>query len=236
MNSFWQKNRPILGQPLSLTFALTLAILFALISGLAGVRTVRQWREEIIDRNMALTAQASRDLAASAGDYFCGLPRAGSSADPAGHEAADLQLTLLATQVFTTSTGLKGGFWVISENEFMGYANPWSPPPAPAFGPPPRSHTIILDQVRETIRTKNPSSVSTSSNRCPCRDPSFPSPPNRSCATDRWSRWPGRASTSSVNCRPPAWAATSTPPPWSRCSPSCWSWSRLCSSAGRSAA
>lgn len=156
MNSFWQKNRPILGQPLSLTFALTLAILFALISGLAGVRTVRQWREEIIDRNMALTAQASRDLAASAGDYFCGLPRAGSSADPAGHEAADLQLSLLATQVFTLSTGLKGGFWVISENEFMGYANPWSPPPAPAYGPPPRSHTLILEQVRETIRTKQP--------------------------------------------------------------------------------
>jgi len=156
MSSFWQKNRPLLGQPLSLTVVLILVILFVLISGLAGVRTVRQWRDEIIDRNIALTAESSRKLAANAEDYFCGLPRVDTSADLAVPDSVDLRLALLATEVFNLATGLKGGFWVVAENEFMGYANPWSPPPAPAYGPPPRSHAIILDQVQETIRTNRP--------------------------------------------------------------------------------
>jgi len=156
MNSFWQKNRPILGQPLSLTVVLILVILFLMISGLAGVRTVRQWRTEIIDRNIALTVVASGELVAKSRDYLCEWSRREAVPESESPEEVDLQLTMLATGVFNSAPGLKGGFWVVTENEFMGYANPWSPPPAPAFGPPPRSHGIILEQVRETIRTNQP--------------------------------------------------------------------------------
>ncbi|MCP4573996.1 MAG: hypothetical protein GY838_16680 [bacterium] len=138
---------------MSLTLALILVSLIVLLSVLTGVRSVRQWRQDIIDRNMALTADASRELAGEAEDYFRRLPAASDGTGLVLPDSLDLQLALMTTRVFAATNGLKGGFWVIPRDEFMGYANPWSPPPQPVYGPPPRSQPIIQAQVEETIRT-----------------------------------------------------------------------------------
>ncbi len=151
------RMRPILSQPLGVTALLVLTVV---VGGVLVVRSVRHWRDDIIATNMSLTALAAQQLAADTEDYMRLLPighdEDGRPEITAPRDSLDLQLTLLATRAFAMAPGLKGGFWVLGEDEFMGYANPWSPPPAPVFGPPPRSYELILKQVRETIDTDEP--------------------------------------------------------------------------------
>jgi signal transduction histidine kinase len=68
----------------------------------------------------------------------------------------DARLAAISRDAFSSTQGVKGGFWVIEAENFMGYADPWSPPPVPMFGPPPRSYELILNQVRETIARGEP--------------------------------------------------------------------------------
>lgn len=150
MNATLDRLRSTLSQPHALIAVL---VLVALIGGLLGVRTIRRWRTEVIETNMALSANAARQLAVNASAYLADLPREPDGTFAVHADTLDLQLTLLATRYFATSPGLKGGFWMIAADEFMGYSNPWSPPPAPAYGPPPRSYAIILGQIKETIAT-----------------------------------------------------------------------------------
>jgi len=144
-------------QPLPLTALLILTIL---IGGLLAVRSIEHWRNDIIESNMSLTTTAAYQLSLDAEEYLEQLParlnEQGIMAVIAPIDSLDLQLTLLATRTFAVSPGLKGGYWLLQEGEFMGYANPWSPPPAPEFGPPPRSYPIILEQVNNTILQGEP--------------------------------------------------------------------------------
>lgn len=157
MASLGSRFRPRVTQPLALGALLVLAIL---VGGDLVAHSLRHWRRDIIDTNMSLSSLSARQLAVQAEEYLHGLPAdsddQGRFLISAPRDTLDLQLTLLATQAFATSPGLKGGFWVLQENEFMGYADPWSPPPAPVFGPPPRSYQLILKQVNETIATGQP--------------------------------------------------------------------------------
>jgi signal transduction histidine kinase len=157
MASLGPKSRPRIAQPLALAALLILAIL---VGGNLVARSLRHWRGDIIKANMSLSSLVAHQLAVHAEDYLGRLP---ADTDDQGRflittprDTLDLQLTLLATRDFTTAPGLKGGFWVLQENEFMGYADPWSPPPAPVFGPPPRSYQLILTQIKETIATGEP--------------------------------------------------------------------------------
>jgi signal transduction histidine kinase len=45
---------------------------------------------------------------------------------------------------------------MLQEKDFIGYSNPWSPPPKPIFGPPPRTYALILSQIMETVDTGRP--------------------------------------------------------------------------------
>ena len=153
----WRKARQFLGQPLALTALLILAIL---VGGLLAVRAIRHWRADVIESNMTLSASAARKLVTDTEVYLNSLEtRSDERGQPVlvvDRDSLDRHLTGLATRVFEMSPGLKGGFWMVHQNAFMGYANPWSPPPKPAFGPPPRSYELILSQVAETIETGKP--------------------------------------------------------------------------------
>lgn len=138
----------------------TLLILAVLVIGLMAARTIRHWRNEVIEDNLDLTAAAVQQLAGDAENRWRDWPlrfdgQATLQID-VPRDTLDLQLARLANRVFSRSPGVKGGFWVLQEGEFMGYANPSSPPPAPAFGPPPRSYPIILQQVQETLQEDEP--------------------------------------------------------------------------------
>jgi len=139
---------------LPLTAIIILAIV---VVGLLTVHSVRVWRDKVISSNMSLAESAAGRLANDAQIYLRQLPVSLDERNQivfsASADSLDRHLARLATRTFAMNHGLKGGFWVAQVESFLGYANPWSPPPAPAYGPPPRSHQIILDQVKETIRT-----------------------------------------------------------------------------------
>lgn len=63
----------------------------------------------------------------------------------------DSILQTLSNIVLSEIKGLEGGFYLDTFDEFVGYAYPTLPPPKPAYGPPPRSHDIIKDQVIQSI-------------------------------------------------------------------------------------
>jgi signal transduction histidine kinase len=151
------RSRLFFARPLTL-IAVLLAVI--LVGGLLVIRTMRYWRNDIIDRNLSLTTMATRHLAAEAEKQWRDWPlrndEQGILVVAVHPDTLRQQLSRLAARVFVTAPGLKGGFWVLQENEFIGYADPWSPAPAPAFGPPPRSYPIILQQVQNTIRDGEP--------------------------------------------------------------------------------
>ena len=154
----WLRPRPHLQHPVPVIMAVL--ILVIAVGGLLALRTVRKWRDDIIRENTALTVGAASRLALSAESYFRSLPErsdeAGGGVSLASTDSLDARLAGLSREAFSTARGVKGGFWVIEAEKFMGYADPWSPPPMPTFGPPPRSYELILNQVRETIALGEP--------------------------------------------------------------------------------
>jgi signal transduction histidine kinase len=144
--------RSALRRPTALVATL-LVVLAA--GGYLSIRAVHYWRDDIIRKNLSFTTAAAADLARRAEAQWRQWPVVGLSGDAPvvdlTPEDLDRSLKAIANGVFASGHALKGGFWVLQQDEFMGYADPWSPPPAPAFGPPPRSYPVILQQVRDTI-------------------------------------------------------------------------------------
>jgi signal transduction histidine kinase len=151
------RSRPLWERRLALAAIVILAIL---AGGLVAVRAIRHWHEGIIEANMTLSASAAQELAGDAAEYLESLPFSyGADGDlviAADRDSLDRQLTDLAIGVFSTLPGFKGGLWMVQEKDFMGYANPWSPPPKPTFGPPPRTYALILSQIMETVDSGQP--------------------------------------------------------------------------------
>jgi signal transduction histidine kinase len=157
MRKTWLRSRPLWERRLALS---AIVILVLLVGGLLTVLAVRNWHEGIIETNMSLSASAAKDLAGDAAEYLQSLPFSydseGRLVIAADRDSLDRQLTDLAAGVFSTLPGVKGGFWMLQDREFIGYANPWSPPPKPIFGPPPRTYALILSQIMETVDTGQP--------------------------------------------------------------------------------
>jgi signal transduction histidine kinase len=59
----------------------------------------------------------------------------------------DSRLVKVSEKLMNDIDGLEGGFYLILQDEFYGYAYPTSPPPIPKYGPPPRSYNIIKEQA-----------------------------------------------------------------------------------------
>lgn len=68
----------------------------------------------------------------------------------------DSTLKQISERELRVLSGLDGGFYLISADEFYGYSFPTSPPPVPVYGPPPRSYNIIKDQSLQSIRENRP--------------------------------------------------------------------------------
>lgn len=59
----------------------------------------------------------------------------------------DSRLIRVSEKLMKDIDGLEGGFYLVLQDEFYGYAYPTSPPPIPIYGPPPRSYNIIKEQA-----------------------------------------------------------------------------------------
>lgn len=152
MHRFGIHLRSAFRRPLTLVAALVVALA---AGGFLSVRALHHWRGDVIRNNLAFTSVAAADLAARAEAQWRLWPVVGLSGEvpvvDLTPDDLDRSLKEIANGVFASGHTLKGGFWVLQQDEFMGYADPWSPPPAPAFGPPPRSYPVILKQVRDSM-------------------------------------------------------------------------------------
>ena len=63
----------------------------------------------------------------------------------------DSALSIITEKELTSTQGVEGGFYFLNQAKFQGYAYPTSPPPKPAYGPPPRSYSIIQNQIFDTV-------------------------------------------------------------------------------------
>lgn len=136
---------------------LAAVVILAAVAALATALTAAldRWKERVIAANLTVSEVTAGELALAGTDFFRDLPMVpapdGSLTIAWPRDVLDRQLTALAEHSFAAHHGVKGGFWLPCLGEFLGYADPTSPPPKPVFGPPPRSFQIILDQVLESI-------------------------------------------------------------------------------------
>lgn len=69
-------------------------------------------------------------------------------------KSIDSILSRISETFFHSRKGMEGGFYFPGADRFMGYSFPTSPPPIPAYGPPPRSYNIIRDQLLQSVIRK----------------------------------------------------------------------------------
>lgn len=70
-------------------------------------------------------------------------------------DLVDSLLKNLSKNVLINFIGVEGGFYLVNPKKFAGFCFPTSPPPKPAYGPPPREYGFILNQIYETIKQQN---------------------------------------------------------------------------------
>ncbi|MHC1738140.1 MAG: nitrogen regulation protein NR(II) [Ignavibacteriaceae bacterium] len=132
-----------------LLFVLSITVITHLI-----VSSLRQWKEDIIRGKQVLSEVVVEKLEKAAGDYIDSLHSAGffdhDSFSVQALNRFDDKLKKITSRELIHIPGMEGGFFFPALDEFYGYAFPTSPPPIPAFGPPPRSYNIIKSQALES--------------------------------------------------------------------------------------
>ncbi len=111
--------------------------------------------EEVIATNRLMTEAAVQGLSTAGGRTIDSLRRSGfldrTEWTRTDERRVDSLLTRVTARVLLPFQGMEGGFYLAGPDQFFGYSFPTSPPPVPAFGPPPRSFQIIRDQSRQAI-------------------------------------------------------------------------------------
>ena len=143
--------------------AIILSTIFVILALLLVVITdfsLEKWRQDVIRSNTDLAVESAALLHSASNSVIDSLAKIGvldaSIESVDAKQALDLHLKALSDSIFAPREGMEGGLFLVRLNEFFGYAFPTSPPPIPVYGPPPRSHALILAQVRRTIETGEP--------------------------------------------------------------------------------
>lgn len=133
-------------------------LVVAVALAVGGAAVLERWEAGVVAANLDLSERAARQLVADSADFLDQVSGGDPGGDPRWYglprDVLDRRLAEISDRSFAIHRGAKGGFWLPHLQDFLGYADPASPPPKPAFGPPPRSYRIILDQVLESIRTE----------------------------------------------------------------------------------
>jgi signal transduction histidine kinase len=139
--------RIVLGATLAALALVAGAVYFYVIS--------RESANDVIERNTALTQESVYQLTMRGKILLDSLSGEGffarTSLSRNEEKRIDSLLSRLTANELKRFGGMEGGFYFTYYDQFFGYSFPTSPPPEPAFGPPPRSYHIIRDQVYRTI-------------------------------------------------------------------------------------
>lgn len=118
-------------------------------------RLIDSWKHDIIEGKKVLTEVVVEKLDKAAESIVDSLYRNNylnnDSLPKQKTDFLDQRLSQVTQNELIHIPGIEGGFYFNQLNEFYGYAFPTSPPPIPAFGPPPRSYNIIKEQIITSI-------------------------------------------------------------------------------------
>lgn len=138
--------------------ALAFAMLFTLaVAGITYViiKSLNEWRDNIVETNKVLTKVVVEQLNKSATQLLDSLNRKDfflkDTFTKNEKDELDNRLKKISSEIFSKIDGVEGGIYLTKYDEFLGYSYPTSPPPIPAYGPPPRSYEIIRTQILESI-------------------------------------------------------------------------------------
>ena len=141
--------------------ALILAMLFSII--IAGVtyfviKLLDEWRDNVVETNEILSKVVVEQLHKSSIEILDSLNKASFFSSNyhsiEEKDKLDKRLTDISTEIFSRILGMEGGIYLNIYDEFLGYSYPTSPPPIPAYGPPPRSYEIIKTQILKSINQR----------------------------------------------------------------------------------
>ena len=138
--------------------ALLAATLFALVilgTVFFVVLRLEHSADEIIISSKLVTESAVFQLSNSGKSFIDSLVLAGffqrNDLRKAEEKRVDSILSTITTEQLVLYQGMEGGFYFHQTDVFLGYSFPSSPYPKPAFGPPPRSYSIIREQAKRSI-------------------------------------------------------------------------------------
>jgi signal transduction histidine kinase len=119
--------------------------------------TLQDSTTEVIATNRIMTEAAVQELNRAGGPLIDSLWRHSilrqSAWTKVDERRVDSLLSAVTAAELSPFPGMEGGYYFLTGDQFFGYAFPTSPPPKPAFGPPPRSYHIIHDQSQRSVRT-----------------------------------------------------------------------------------
>lgn len=137
----------------SLFIAIMALFFFAVIIALNLALNI--WTEKIYEVKSELTSAMVKKISISSKPIFDSLWRGSygikESIDRIESNLLDNKLREVVIKEFSNVSGMEGGFYILQFDGFYGYAFPTSPPPVPAYGPPPRSYEIIRNQIFGSI-------------------------------------------------------------------------------------
>jgi signal transduction histidine kinase len=143
------------------TKALLLALLLSIVvlgSVYFAIIRLEHSADEIIANSKLVTESAAYQLSISAKSIIQRLATEGyfqkTGVTRIEEKQIDSLLSTLTSKELELYAGMEGGFYFQQPDVFLGYSFPSSPAPKPAFGPPPRSYTIIRDQALESIQQR----------------------------------------------------------------------------------
>jgi len=142
---------------------LAATLLGVVVGGLTflGYVWLESWSDKVVDTNKTFARIMASQLRESAHRVLDSLSREGlftrENMTKQEFDSVDRRLKAVSTNILTGASGFEGGFFLTIADEFVGYSYPSSPPPAPVYGPPPRSYGMIKEQILETIRLKRDS-------------------------------------------------------------------------------
>jgi signal transduction histidine kinase len=135
------------------------AIIFTVIVTLAAVfifASLSKWQKALVKENQSTCESFAIRLHDSAISKINTIGQKGllENKNLSTSEVRHIDSTLkkLSEEQLKAGSGLEGGFYLCGPEEFYGYSFPTSPPPAPVYGPPPRSYNIIKKQSLKTVK------------------------------------------------------------------------------------
>ena len=141
--------------------AIALAMLFTIIIACVAyfvITSLDEWRDSVVETNKILTKVVVEQLHKSSTEILDSLYNASfflsNYYSKEEKEELDKKFKDISSGIFSTIDGMEGGVYLIKYDEFLGYSYPTSPPPIPAYGPPPRSYEIIKTQILKAINQK----------------------------------------------------------------------------------